>query len=137
MCLAVYVASSVELTPSNWNEAAPSFYLESVPADDPVRKQFVLSNVYYAGSHEGCGCGFFKEDHEEDEDFKLRLENYTRLAQCTREALARGTGCQLFACWEGEQALEQKSVVSVSPNQLEAITFVLQQRQLVHVQPEA
>jgi len=137
MCLAVYIASDVELRSAPWSEASPSFYLEPVPETDAVRKRFALGNVYYAGSHEGCGCGFFKRDHEQDEDFNLRLENYARLGRCVREALAEGARCQIFACWEGEQSLAQESATVLSPALLEASEFELTQRQLIDVQQNA
>jgi hypothetical protein len=137
MCLAVYIASSIELQPSSWSEAAPSFYLEPVQATDPVCKKFSLAHVYYAGSHEGCGCGFFKEGREEDEDFNLRLDNYARLGRCVRETLANGGRCQIFACWEGEQSLPQESTAVLSLTQVEAIEFELTQQQLVNVEQEA
>ena len=67
MCLAVYVASDSALPESKWNEHAPAFYLEAVPTSEVVRKQFCYSHVYYAGSHEGCGCGFSKDGRDSQE----------------------------------------------------------------------
>jgi hypothetical protein len=56
MCLAVYIAASSELPDIPWNRESPAFHLSQVSAENVVRKQFSLPYVFYAGSHEGCGC---------------------------------------------------------------------------------
>ena len=101
MCLAVYVASSVELDIIQWSERAPGFHLEQAPKRDKVVRQFALPHVYYVGSHEGCGCGFIKEG-EEGLELEIRQANYIALAGLIREAMARGASIELFACWEGD-----------------------------------
>ena len=59
MCMVVYVASDYALPTSAWDQARPRYYVEEVSdRDAPVRRHFSQPCVYYAGSHEGCGCGF-------------------------------------------------------------------------------
>lgn len=134
MCLAVYLASSQPLATSEWNEKAPAFYLKAADGDS-VRGKFSLPHVYYAGSHEGCGCGFFKE-WKPDEELSRGQENYIALARTLREALARGARMELFSCWEGDQDKKPESVGSVTPDELEEPPFELKELQLLRVVSE-
>ncbi len=55
----VELSSSYPLPTPTWHEPHPGFFIaESSGRDEPVRRQFSKQGVYYAGSHEGCGCGF-------------------------------------------------------------------------------
>lgn len=131
MCLALYLASSQPLATSEWNENAPAFYLNAADGD-LVCGQLSLPHVYYAGSHEGCGCGFLKE-WKPDEELPPYQENYIALARTLREALARGAKLELFSCWEGDQDHEPQSVGSITPDELEELSFQLRELQLLRV----
>lgn len=136
MCLAVYLASSTEVRPIAWNTAAPAFYLEPVLAGQPVRQQFSLPFVYYVGSHQGCGCGFSK-DGEVGAERDLCQANYTALGRTIREATADGSKAELFTCWEGDQSDQPESIQSVTPSEIEAPAFQLQELQKLLVAPDA
>jgi hypothetical protein len=136
MCLAVYLASDRELPDIRWNEESPAFYLEGVPESEPVRKRFLYSHVYYAGSHEGCGCGFSKEG-EVGEELERCQQNYIALSRVASDALANGARLQLFACWEGEQTCQPESVAAVDTAILQSPSFELQQLQLLDVHASA
>lgn len=132
MCLAVYLASDTPIAAVAWNEDAPAFYIEPVAENEVVRKRFSLPFVYYAGSHEGCGCGFSK-DGEIGPDLERCQKNYIALGQTLREALSHGAKVELFTCWEGEQSCAAKFVATTTPSQLEAPSFELRQLELFHV----
>lgn len=132
MCLAVYIASSIELPTSKWNELVPAFYLEAVSTGEKIIKQFSLPNVYYAGSHEGCGCGFFKEG-EEGEEFEIHQSNYASLAQCIRSAHEKGADVELFVCWEGDQGSKPEFVESTTAAELESPAYQFKEKQFIHV----
>jgi hypothetical protein len=132
MCLAVYIASSNLLPPVAWDKDAPAFYLESVPAGEAVHRQFSLPHVYYAGSHEGCGCGFFKEG-ETGEEAERCQANYAALARVLRAALSGGVKAELFACWEGNQGDPPEIFESVTPDELESPSFQLKELQFLRV----
>ena len=65
MCLAIYIASDIELSTSKWDKNSPSFYSESIEPNKHygVDRHFSKPYVYYLGSHEGCGCGFMYDDN--------------------------------------------------------------------------
>lgn len=136
MCLAVYIASSIELPTTKWDKSAPAFYLEAVPAREKVRNQFSLPNVYYAGSHEGCGCGFFKEG-ETDEELEIRQSNYSSLAKYIRSAQEKGAYIEIFACWEGDQGSKPEFLESATTTELEGPAYQFKEKQFIHVRKDA
>ena len=136
MCLAVYLASDIPVEEFAWDKNNPAFYLEETAASEPARKQFDGKYVYYAGSHQGCGCGFLK-DGEPAEALNKSHADYNALAAVLRGALRRGASLQLFTCWEGDQADEPESVQPISVAALVSPPYELQQLQLLNVTGEA
>ena len=132
MCLAVYIASSIEIGERAWDNANPAFYLEPVREREKVRNQFSLPFVYYAGSHEGCGCGFLKEG-EQGEDLVACQLNYRKLSECVLEALSNGARIEIFSCWEGDQAESADSTQTLSAHQLNRPEFEFQEKHFLTV----
>jgi len=123
MCLALYIASDLEVPMAAYNERIPKFYVSELDKKDlPVKKQFELSHVAYAGSNEGCGCGFFKEGLDESE-LELTQENYYSLAHCISGLKLKGGKVALFACWEGDQGIKPKTKEKLSVNELASKEF--------------
>jgi hypothetical protein len=136
MCFAVYLASGKPLQSTYWNKAIPAFYIEGVPDDHVVRRQFSQPYVYYAGSHQGCGCGFLK-DGEANLDLQRSQADYMSLSATVREAVSSGTSSEVFACWEGDQNQQPEHIDSVTPREMNEQSFQLKERQLLHVRPDA
>ena len=112
MCMMVYISSSYPLPTLAWDEAHPGFHVaELSDRDEPVRRQFSKPCVYYAGSHEGCGCGFQYGQYEGFEDDVVALaasqDSRRRLAEFLAVALQHQPEVELFACWDGDQAAER------------------------------
>ncbi|WPD22298.1 MAG: hypothetical protein SD837_19160 [Candidatus Electrothrix scaldis] len=61
--------------------------------------------VLYAGSHEGCGCGFIKEG-EVGEQLEMVQSNYKQLASYLQKLRTSGYNIEIFVCWEGGQGAE-------------------------------
>jgi hypothetical protein len=133
MCLAVYLACDKSLPTTKWDESAPSFYLEAVPEGEPVTRRFQFQHVYYAGSHEGCGCGFSK-DGRDDGELQLCQANYDQLGEALSRASKTGARLQLFTCWEGEQSREPILVGAMRVTQLTDHGFELQQLHLLDIE---
>jgi len=136
MCLAVYLATESTVPPIEWNKESPAFYLEAVEEGQPVCKQFSLPYVYYAGSHEGCGCGFSK-DGEVGPELEHYQANYRSLGHTIRAALAQGSKVEVFTCWEGDQGDMPEFIESITPTELEAPNFELKELQFLHVTHDA
>ncbi|WP_242342951.1 hypothetical protein [Anaeromyxobacter terrae] len=126
MCIAVYLSSPSPLPLVPWREENPGFYVDEVQGDDAVHSHFTWPNVYYAGSHEGCGCGFaynqMPNHLQEPDDEVRRRASVAALRQYVTEATAVGP-VQLYACWESEQALPEKDRLAASPDVLGGESF--------------
>jgi hypothetical protein len=123
MCMMVYVASNYPLPAAAWDEAHPAFHVaELSDRDEPVRRQFSKPCVYYAGSHEGCGCGFQYGQYEGFEEDPAALaaaqDSRRRLAEFLALALEHQSEVELFACWDGDQAAEPEHRGRATPADL-------------------
>ena len=59
MCMMIYIASDRPLPLIDWQDEFPAFHVRELREEEmAVRTHFKKPYVYYAGSHEGCGCGF-------------------------------------------------------------------------------
>lgn len=141
MCLAVYLSSPAKLPLVAWHEESPAFYVQDVEASDPVRSHFRWPNVYYAGSHEGCGCGFayglFPEnlrDEQTAQDDVRGKASLSALRQYVADA-TRANPLQLYACWEGEQGLPEKERVAASLDDLGGDSFEFTQLRMLEFPP--
>jgi hypothetical protein len=119
MCRALYIASDNLLPLIEWEEKNPGFcVLEMQDSDEAVRKQFTLPFVAYAGSFEGCSCGFVYDEEplENDQDEKRydeqARESVRRLGEYVASLWKVGS-VELFDCWEGDQEHEPDERLSV------------------------
>lgn len=131
MCLSVHIASDRALPLSTWNPDARAFYLETVPVDAPMRDRFSLPNVYFVGSHLGCGCGFTR--YENDDECDKTQANYSALAGVIRDVLSQTSSVEVFTCWEGDHGREPEFLESVCVSELILPGFELKERQLLRV----
>jgi hypothetical protein len=123
MCMMIYIASEHPLPTSSWDEARPCFYVEALSErDEPVRRRFTKPWVYYAGSHEGCGCGFQSGQYEGLEEGADALaaarDSRWRLAEFLAVALQHQSEVELFACWDGDQTAEPEHRGRLRPSDL-------------------
>lgn len=132
MCLAVYIASDHELPIIAWDETSPAFYTIDLSKDSGVKRQFTLTNVAYAGSSEGCGCGFSK-DGEVGEELATVEENYRRLADYIKGLQAAGASIQLFSCWEGDPASKPEFYETIRGSDLITKNFDFKEKALYRV----
>ena len=133
MCMAVYIAADEPLAIVPWNEDHPAFYLASVdPSDSPVLVQFTKPHVAYAGSHEGCGCGFqygeYPEFREPDEAVARRASLDQFAAYLAAETTRIGP-IELYACWEGDQAAPVEHRRALTPVDLRSEDFFFLQKE--------
>ena len=133
MCLAIYIASNKPLPLIPWVEEKPAFYVEEVMKDGAgVKQQFQYQHVYYAGSHEGCGCGFIK-DGEGGEELSQIEENYKRLSAYLKDAKESGAELQIFSCWEGDQNREPEYREEIDEKTLNERDFEFKEKALYRV----
>ena len=128
MCLAIYLASDKQLNLVPWNEKQPKFNVISISSrEGKVKKQFKYTNVVYIGSHEGCGCGFFKEG-EIGEELKQIQANYDALAYYLTSQQFKGAQFEMFSCWEGDQGTVPEFNEKLSLKELVSLEFEFKEK---------
>ena len=133
MCLAVYIATTHQIPLIAWDKENPAFYTKELDYHDKrVRKQFDLENVYYAGSNEGCGCGFLK-DGVVGEELELTKANYLKLSEVVRSAQNQGFKVQIFSCWEGGQTGKIEIRKQIAVDDLIADEFEFEEQALYEI----
>jgi hypothetical protein len=121
MCLALYIASFKPLPVVPWNPNKPAFHVIPLPESmRAVRKLLPYPHVYYIGSHEGCSCAFNYE-----QEFKSVLE----LRDYLRKALAVTDEIEGFSCRPGQEQLNVKHSVTISPSGVALPEFFFQDGQ--------
>lgn len=136
MCLVVYIASDKELPLIAWDAAHPAFNVR--PLDErgaPVRKHFTKPNVYYVGAHSGCGCGFEygrweNEDPDESREGRKSVES---LAGYLRDAASNAGDVELYACWDGDEAMAANRQIAMTPKDFARDAFWFEERTLATV----
>ncbi len=130
MCMMVYIASDYPLPTRPWDEARPRFCIQELTEhDEPVRRHFSKPHVYYAGSHEGCGCGFQSGKHPGEDQAAASDANESRRLLCEylSVALQHQATVELFACWDGDQGEAPEHYGRIRPKDLlQEKTFFLE-----------
>ena len=127
MCMAVYIAADQPFSHVPWDDSQPAFYLAPVDSSDlPVLGQFTKQHVAYAGSHEGCGCGFQYGEYPEfrgPEEAVAKRASLDQFATFLSNELARLGPIELYACWEGDQTAPVEHRRALTPMDLRSEDF--------------
>ena len=87
----------------------------------------------YAGSYEGCGCGFqygeYPAESYEPGEFRQRRDSLDAFAKYLRAELSRVGTIEVFACWDGDQELEPVHHRTLTPAALERDDFFFIKRE--------
>jgi len=135
MCLALYIAADRQLPLIPWDEKAPVFHVRDLSAKEQVvRPHFSKPYVYYAGAHEGCGCGFnygrqYPELEADAGELKAARESVARLSAYLSDAVAAGGAVEVLACWEGDQAKEPQRGRRLTPEEVRLDGFYFKEEQ--------
>jgi hypothetical protein len=134
MCLAVYIASDHELPEISWDETDPQFYVEIIDShEEKIDRHLTLPQVAYAGSNQGCGCGFLKpidmpEELLEPNELEESQLNYNALASYIADLRKTGASCEIYVCWEGDQAHPSEFKSRITTEKLASRDFVLEEK---------
>ncbi len=142
MCMMVYIAADFPLRVVAWNQADPAFYTKPLASDEErVRGQFSKPHLVYAGSYEGCGCGFqlgeYPIEYSEPDEISQRRRSLLEFAAYLRGELTRVGAVELFACWDGDQEASPEHRRSLTPSALESDDFYFLQKELSTIESDA
>lgn len=140
MCMMVYIAATEPLELVAWNDAQPAFYVAELhESEASVRQQFNAPHVLYAGSHEGCGCGFQYGEFPqfEDKERPLKRASLDAFAVYLAAQLRHVPSIQLFACWDGDQCSPHEHQRVLTPSSLRCEEFYFLQKERSTIEPDA
>jgi hypothetical protein len=142
MCIMVYLAADWPLREVAWNDASPAFYTAPLaPDEECVRRQFSKPHLIYAGSYEGCGCGFQLGEHPfeylEPGEISQRRKSLRDFAAYLRDELPRVGSLEVFVCWEGDQESPPERHRSLTASVIESDSFFFLQKELSMIEAEA
>jgi hypothetical protein len=112
MCLMVYLGSGNERSTAIWDANKPQFFVAKGNPQYPdeklqttvieqVRSKFSKGIIYYAGSREGCGCGFRRDGHWFEDDAELltkTADNHRNLYDFVSGCLKNEENVEFYAC---------------------------------------
>jgi len=147
MCLALYIGSENDLPEielrkipkeifklSEWPAVAQRFRVSALDAKQHVvRCHFSVPFVYFAGSYEGCSCGFnygrgeFTEYANDKDHLLAAQESVAELVRYIRDHQVK----ELYACSFNDESLPNETIRIVSIEDLASQTFVFKQRELI------
>ena len=119
MCYATCVASNSPLDLIPWDLEDRKLNVSEIESRDAViSSKFTKSHVYYAGSHLGCGCGFFCESSlglgDDEKIVEKEVErSLEELKKYLKESLVKSQELELYVSWEGEKRRDPVKRVSL------------------------
>jgi hypothetical protein len=128
----LYLGSDVPLQTSEWKKKSPGFFLSGSDGDiKKAKRHFTTSYVYYAGSHEGCGCGFFYDQDDDPEDYEIRKTSVCGLVDSIQQALRTTSKAELLVTWVGSEKKAPSRRLEMKPYELLAKEFPLDENDFV------
>lgn len=101
MCLTLYVASEAVLPLVEFIRDVPKFNVTALKDYDlAARSTIEAANVVSAGAHTGCGCGFLRDEDEDQQTSDTQADRIA-LQHYLEQALEAGD-VDIYVCWNGD-----------------------------------
>ena len=131
MCLALYIFTNDTIPKSQWDKERPGIFVRAVDdgdAREPREWPHTQKHIYYIGSYQGCGCGWFVvSEEDEPADAQAKARDRLELGRIVRSVEKETTW--LVACWEGDQGQAMKPLSEITIEQIEDPLFEFSQLQ--------
>lgn len=133
----LYIGSDISLPVIPFNEDDPAFHTQELGEDEAmIAKHFSTEYVLYAGSSEGCGCGFqhalinnntdwLNVIDEETEDYQRNIQ---QLHEYVANIVENGGKVELYACWDGDFEDLPLSKETILSKELKSSDFYLKEK---------
>ena len=152
MCMVLYIASDRPLpltkqpeypkdctSSPTWPREAQRFHTATLqPKQEAVRSHFSHPHVSYAGSYEGCGCGFnygreYPEAEDDAEHLTAAHESVAELVRYVRDSGVR----EIYSCWFDDETKPTVRERTVTPEMLASPDFVFGEQELLRIDHDA
>lgn len=114
----------------DWPKDAPRLLVEPLGENNiQVAEKFSERNVVYAGSYEGCGCGFNGcVQFEVDDSNAVAVEVSRESRQALANYVAMNGVTTLYGCWSGDEGLPQEAEQTIEISVLADFEYQLPER---------
>jgi hypothetical protein len=150
MCLVLYIGSDMDFplvkpqdltlidhNDASWPSKVIQFSVENLTEENKtVTRHFSTGHIRYAGSFEGCGCGFnasftheWDEPPEEDYHYLAGRESRRLLREYVETHRIR----QIYACWSGDESLAPESTLDIMAEQITNPNFEIPERVMLRI----
>jgi hypothetical protein len=127
--------SQTAMSSPTWPREAQRFHTAELRQEqEVVRSQLSHPHVLYAGSYEGCGCGFnfgreYPDLDEDAEHLIAARESVAELVRYVREAGVR----EIYCCWFGDEAKPAVHRRAIRPEELGSQGFFFREQELITI----
>jgi hypothetical protein len=148
MCRALYLGSDrplscIELKPfptdcmlsPTWPWEAQRFHTAPLrPSEEAARSHFTYPHVFFAGSYEGCACGFNygREYPQSETDAGHSTVARESVAELVRYVRANRV-LEIYYCWMDDEAKDCQHRRTVNPETLGSPDFFFRDRELLTI----
>ncbi|MEO8376103.1 MAG: hypothetical protein ABI579_00400 [Candidatus Sumerlaeota bacterium] len=118
-----------------WPRDAQRFHTAALRQEqETVRSHFNCPHVLYAGSYEGCGCGFnygreYPGEENDPEHRRAANESVSELLRYVRNFGVR----EIYICWFGDESKPTLRERSVTLQELASPEYVFEDRELLRI----
>ena len=139
MCMALFIAAAEPLETIPWDASQPGFNVQALSdSEEGVRRHFTKPNVYYAGAHTGCSCGFAYGlldvmDEADAVEAAAGRQSVSDLRSYLESAIARLGEVEMFSAWEGDFGADATQRLDVTPDWFGGDRFELPERVVFRV----
>jgi hypothetical protein len=100
--------------------------------DEVVKNKFTKPHIYYAGSWQGCGCGWFSDEgeietEEDRKNFNRTKQSLSELHTTIASLLKTRDKVELFLCWEGSQGEEPRRHITLTVEDLKTDSLPMEE----------
>ena len=122
MCYMLYLGTDVVLPTSEFEGGCIFFLSDTDARIEVARQHFSKSHIYYAGSHTGCGCGFFFDENDGPDEVKQAKASVQKLCETIEVALQSDSSVELLVTWAGFEDVSPERRMEMTPDMIFADT---------------
>jgi hypothetical protein len=129
MCYAIYIGTDKEQDVKPFVEGATYLYFEKVGLEDAgILSKFSKPHVYFAGSYQGCSCGFVydTENWDDADTEEPEGDDHRRSAQELVDFLkvaTRTEDVEYYCCWDGDFNMPAETSKEINMNTIEVDNY--------------
>ncbi len=102
----------------NWMSIVKAISIEELKDNEiSVKDKFKEKHVVYAGSYEGCGCGYSHcliDDEDAIEDNPFELDASIRSRKALYDYVKENKITTMYGCWAGDESLPAEEEIKIN-----------------------